>query len=70
VTRPKLKHSLIQRNLRKFFESVAELSSWVDSNIAFPPLSEHALWVANVAYVTRERFDQAIARTISVVRLI
>jgi Uma2 family endonuclease len=59
VTRPKLKHSLIQRGLRRFLEAVAEPGSLVDVEIAFRPLPEHELWVADVAYLSAERFKQA-----------
>jgi hypothetical protein len=41
VTRPKLKHSLIQRGLRRLLEAVAEPGSLVDVEIAFRPLPEH-----------------------------
>jgi len=59
VTRPKLKHSLIQRSLRRLLEDVAERGSLVDVEIAFRPLQEHELWVADVAYLSAERFQQA-----------
>jgi Uma2 family endonuclease len=59
VTRPKLKHSLIQRNLRRLFEAVAEPGSYVDVEVAFRPLPEYELWVADVAYLCRDRFQQA-----------
>jgi Uma2 family endonuclease len=59
VTRPKLKHSLIQRNLRKLLEPLAEPGSYVDVEVAFRPLPEYELWAADVAYVSAERFRQA-----------
>lgn len=59
VTRPKLKHSLIQRNLRELLAPLAESGSCVDTEIAYRPLPEHELWVADVAYVSAERFRQA-----------
>lgn len=59
VPRPKLKHSLVQRNLRRLFEEVAEPGSYVDVEVAFRPLPEHEFWVADVAYVCAERFRQA-----------
>lgn len=59
VTRPKLKHSLIQRSLRRLFEAIAEPGSLVDVEIAFRPLPEHELWVADVAYISAERFREA-----------
>ena len=59
VTRPKLKHSLIQRNLRELLTSLAEPGSYVDTEVAFRPLPEHELWVADVAYICAERFRHA-----------
>jgi len=59
VTRPKLKHSLIQRSLRRLLEQIAEPESLVDIEVAFRPLREHELWAADVAYLSAERFKQA-----------
>ena len=59
VTRPKLKHSLIQRNLRELLERRVEPGSYVDTEVAFRPLPEHELWVADVACISAERFQQA-----------
>ncbi len=59
VTRPKLKHSLIQRNLRELFRPFANPRSYLDSEMAFRPLPEHELWVADVAYLSAERFAAA-----------
>ena len=59
VTRPKLKHFLIQRNLRELLTSLAEPGSYVDTVVAFRPLPEYELWVADVAYVCAERFRHA-----------
>jgi Uma2 family endonuclease len=59
VTRPKLKHSLVQANLRELLRKVAEPGSYVDTEVAFRPLPEHELWVADVAYVSAERFQMA-----------
>jgi Uma2 family endonuclease len=59
VTRPKLKHSLIQRNLRELLPRSAEPGSYVDTEVAFRPLPEHELWVADVACVAAARFQQA-----------
>jgi Uma2 family endonuclease len=61
VTRPKLKHSLIQRNLRRLLEALAEPGSYVDVEVAFRPLPEYELWAADVAYLARARFQQADA---------
>jgi Uma2 family endonuclease len=58
VTRPKLKHSLIQRSLREVLQPFAEPGSYVDTEVAFRPLPEHELWVADVAYLSAERFRE------------
>ena len=59
MTRPKLKHFLIRRNLRELLTPLAESGSYVDTKVAYRPLPEHELWVADVAYVSAERFRQA-----------
>lgn len=59
VARPKLKHSLIQRNLRELLIASSEPGSYVDSEVAYRPLPEHELWVADVAYVSAQRFREA-----------
>ncbi len=56
VTRPKLRHALVQRNLRELLEELADQESYVDTEVAFRPLPEFELWVADVAYVSAERF--------------
>ncbi len=58
VTRPKLKHSLIQRNARRLLEPLAEPATFVGTTLAFRPLPEYELWVAHVAYLSRNRFRQ------------
>ena len=69
VTRPKLKHSLIQRNLRELLARSVEAGSYVDKEIAFRPLPEYELWVADVAYVSAEGIVTPIRKTTSVARL-
>ena len=59
VTRPKLKHSLVQANVRKRFEQFAEPGSYVEVEMAFRPLPEHELWSADVGYLSKERRLQA-----------
>jgi Uma2 family endonuclease len=59
VTRPKLKHSLVQRSIRRLLEQFAEPTSFVDVEVAFRPLPQYELWVADVAYVSTERFKAA-----------
>jgi Uma2 family endonuclease len=56
---PKLKHSLIQLNLMNLLRPLAEPGSLVDKEMAFRPLPEHEFWVADVAYLSAERFRQA-----------
>jgi Uma2 family endonuclease len=59
VTRPKLKHTILQRNLRRLLEPIAEPGSFVDTELAFRALPEHELRVADVAYVSAGRWAQA-----------
>jgi Uma2 family endonuclease len=59
VTRPKLKHALIQGKLRDLLKTFIESGSYVEIAVAFRPLPEHELWVADVAYVSHERFQTA-----------
>ena len=56
VTRPKLKHTLIQRNLRRMLEQAAEPDSLVETEVAFRALPEYDLRVADVAYLSAARF--------------
>ena len=55
VTRPKLKHFFVQRNLRRLLENVAVPESVVDTEFAFRALPEYELRVADVAWVSAER---------------
>lgn len=59
MTRAKLKHFKIQRNLRALLAPFAEPGSCVELEVAFRPLPENELWVADVAYVSAERFHAA-----------
>ena len=59
IVRPKLKHSLIQGNLRDLLRKVAEPGSYVEIEMAFRPLPEYELWGADVAYLSAERFRTA-----------
>jgi Uma2 family endonuclease len=58
VSRPKLKHAVTQDKLRDMLKTYAEPGSFVSVEVAFRPLPEHELWVADVAYVSKERFQQ------------
>jgi Uma2 family endonuclease len=58
VTRPKLKHHLIQSRLRDILKPLAPAGSFVEYEVAFRALPEYELRVADVAYISRERFEQ------------
>ena len=58
VTRPRFRHSLIQRNLRRLLEDLADPASFVDTEVSFRPLPELELWVADVAYLSPKRFAE------------
>ncbi len=55
VTRPKWKHFLIQRGLRRLLEALSERGSIVDTEFAFKPVPDSELRVADVAYVSARR---------------
>jgi Uma2 family endonuclease len=57
MPRPKLEHALIQAYLRDSLKKYAEPGSYVDTEVAFRPLPEYELWAADVAYVSKERFQ-------------
>jgi Uma2 family endonuclease len=58
VTRPKFRHSLIQRAIRRLLEDLADPDSFVDTEVSFRPLPEFELWVADVAYLSPERLSE------------
>jgi Uma2 family endonuclease len=59
VTRPKLKHMLIQGKLREYLKKPAEPGSLVEIEVAFRPLPEYELRVADVAWLSAARFATA-----------
>ena len=59
VTRPTLKHHLIQSRLRDLLKAVAPAGSFLEYEVAFRPLPEYELRVADIAYVSPERWTQA-----------
>jgi Uma2 family endonuclease len=59
VTRPKLKHHLIQSKLRDLLKAIAPSGGFVEYEMAYRPLPEYELWSADVAYLSAERFAQA-----------
>jgi len=42
--------------LRRLLEELADPASFVDTEVSFRPLPEFELWVADVAYLSAERF--------------
>jgi Uma2 family endonuclease len=59
VTRPKLRHHLIQSRLRDLLRPLASAGSFVEYEVAFRALAEHELRVADVAYLSPGRWQQA-----------
>ena len=57
VTRPKKKHAVIQRKLCRSLEQRVGQAYWVQEELAFRPLPEHELWIADIAAVTAARWD-------------
>ena len=57
VTRPKAKHHKIQRRLRQLLEGPAGEAGVVEIEQAFRALPEHELRVADVAFVSAERWQ-------------
>jgi Uma2 family endonuclease len=55
LTRPKMKHWLIQNKLVDLLRPLAEPGSRVGLEMAFRPLPEHECWAADVAYLCAER---------------
>jgi Uma2 family endonuclease len=58
VTRPKYKHFEIQRRLRRLLEAAAGQTGMIEIEVAYRALPEHELRVADVAYVSQERWQQ------------
>jgi len=58
VCRPKPRHTKTQRRLRQLFEAVAGEAGIVEIEIPFSALPEHELRVADVAFVSKERWEQ------------
>ena len=59
LTRPKLRHTLIQSRLRDLLRAFAAPGSYVEVEIPFRALPEYELRVADVAYLSPERFAAA-----------
>ena len=58
VCRPKPKHTKTQRRLRQLLEAVAGEAGIVEIEIPFSALPEYELRVADVAFVSKERWEQ------------
>ncbi len=52
---PKWDHLLIQRNLRRTLQAVAEPGSMVATELAFQPVADGELRVADVAWISAQR---------------
>lgn len=59
VSRPKAGHIRIQRRIRRWLEDVIGQHSPIIVELPFRALPEYDLRVADVAYVTRERWEEA-----------
>ncbi len=58
VAPPKHKHYLVQRRLRRLLEKAAGGAGEVDIELGFRPLPEYEYMEADVAFVSRDRWDQ------------
>jgi Uma2 family endonuclease len=58
VSRPKARHYKTQRRLRQLLEAAAADAGIVDTEIPFSAVTEYELRVADVAFVSRERWEQ------------
>ncbi len=59
VTRPKLKHHVIQARLRDRLKALAPSGSFLEYEVAYRALPEYELRVADVAYISAERWKEA-----------
>jgi Uma2 family endonuclease len=59
LTRPKLKHYKIQRQLRQILQAAAGSTGIVDIEFAFRALPEYELRAADVAFVSMDRWQTA-----------
>ena len=57
MTRPKLKHHLIQARIRDLLKAIAPVGAFVEYEVAFRALPEYELRVADVAYISSERMS-------------
>jgi len=59
VPRPKLKHHVIQARLRDYLKALAPPASFVEYEVAFRALPEYEFRVADVAWISPERWGTA-----------
>jgi Uma2 family endonuclease len=55
---PNRTHYLVQRRLRRYLEKAVGGAGEVDIEMPFRPLADFEYWQADVAYVSRTRWDQ------------
>lgn len=58
VCHPKAKHTKRQRRLRQLLELAAGDTGIVEIEVPFRPLPEHEVWAADVAFVSKARWEQ------------
>ncbi|MDQ2899623.1 MAG: Uma2 family endonuclease [Acidobacteriota bacterium] len=59
VSRPKLKHIQIQKRLERILEIAAGKAGVVVMEFSFRPVPEYELRVADIAYISRHRWEHA-----------
>ncbi len=59
LTRPKLKHHILQSRLRDLLRTHAPASSFLEYEVAFRAIPEYDIRVADVAFVFPERWKEA-----------
>ncbi len=59
LTRPKLRHAVLQKSLVRLLESFAPVGSYVDVEVAFRAFPEYDLRGADVAWLSPERWASA-----------
>ena len=57
VAPPKLKHSIVQRRLRRLLEAAAGETGIVDSEFGFRPLPEGEFRIADVVFISQTRWQ-------------
>jgi len=57
VAPPKLKHSTVQRRLRRLLETAAGETGIVDSEFGFKPLPEREYRIADVVFISQQRWQ-------------